>query len=53
MQLQCREVRVKNNEYEREQQRLVKLKKRVVVLRDNHTSRSVQFENTLTFSNST
>ena len=33
---QRREVRVEDNEYEREQQRLVKQIKRVVVLRDNH-----------------
>ena len=32
----CREVRVENNEYEREQQHLAKQIKRVVVLRNNH-----------------
>ena len=32
MQPQCREVRVENDEYEREQQRLAKQIKRVVVL---------------------
>jgi len=36
MQPQCREVRVKNDEYEREQQRLAKRIKRVVVLRNDH-----------------
>ena len=36
MQPQRREVRVENNEYEREQQRLAKQIKRVVVLRNDH-----------------
>ena len=36
MQLQRREVRVENDEYDREHQRLAKQIKRVVVLRDDH-----------------
>ena len=36
MQLQCREVRVDNNEYEIEHQRLAKQIKCVIVLRDDH-----------------
>ena len=36
MQHQRREVRVENDEYEREQQRLAKQLKHMVVLRDDH-----------------
>ena len=51
MQPQRCEVRVKNDEYEREQQRLAKQMKCVVILRNDHILvRSVQFETTLTSS---
>ena len=36
MQPQLREVRIENDEYEREQQRLAKLIKHVVILRNDH-----------------
>ena len=36
MQPQCREVSVENDEYEREQQRLAKQIKRIVVLKNDH-----------------
>ena len=49
---QRREVRVEDNEYEKEQQCLVKQIKRVVILRNNHISCSAWFKNALTFSNS-
>ena len=51
MQPQRREVRVENDEYESEQQRLAKQIKRVVVLRNDHIlTRSVRFETALTSS---
>ena len=51
MQPQRREVRVENDEYESEQQRLAKQIKRVVVLRNDHIlARSVRFETALTSS---
>ena len=51
MQPQCRELRIKNDEYEREQQRLVKRIKRVVVLRNDHILTCfVWFETTQTSS---
>ena len=46
------EVCVENDEYEREQQRLAKQIKHMVILRNDHISCSVWFENALTFSNS-
>jgi len=52
MQLQHREVRVKNDDYKREQQRLAKQIKRVVVLKDDHIFAFCAVWNTLTFSNS-
>ena len=49
---QRRDVRVENDEYEREQQRLAKQIKRVVVLIRTISSRSVGFKKAFAFSNS-